>query len=390
MPPSAQPISVLAIDDDLADLEILHRSLDHLADFDIRFRPFHIPTEGIEELARSHFDVVFLDYRLGAVTGLEIFEEIQRIDSDIPVIMLTGQGGVEVAVEVMHAGIADYLPKANIRPESLRRSMTNAMEKSRLRRDLDKYRRDLERTIGDLRARNEEIQGFYHVLSHELKTPLTSAREFISIVLDELAGPVTPDQADYLRTAKKNCDQLRRFLDDILDVTRLETGKLALHPEPHDVTPIIKSVVASLASKANEKGISLSAETAASLPPAMLDEERVVQVLTNLITNALKFTDHGGKVVVRAEVDARPEKMLRVAVVDDGCGIEQARLSRIFDRLYQVREEDFAIQGGLGLGLCICKEIVRYHGGDLGVESEPGKGSTFTFTLPLPSEAAAA
>jgi PAS domain S-box-containing protein len=235
--------------------------------------------------------------------------------------------------------------------------------------------------IGDL---NTEIQSFYHTLSHELKTPLTSAREFVSIVMDGLAGPLNETQLEYLGIAKESCDQLRLYINDMLDVTRLETGKLTLDFQAGPLTPQVEAVVKMLTPAATGKGVSLSCDSQPDLPAVSFDKHRIVQLLTNLITNAIKFTPAGGQIRVSvSEAPADPE-CLQVAVHDTGRGIPKGQLDLIFSRLYQAHRDDAMAEAcrGLGLGLYICQELVQLHGGRISVESELGQGSTFTFTIP--------
>ena len=237
--------------------------------------------------------------------------------------------------------------------------------------------------VGDL---NTEIRGFYHTLSHELKTPLTSAREFVSIVMDGLAGPLNETQLEYLGIAKESCDQLRLYINDMLDVTRLETGKLSLDFQSGPLAPQVEAVVKMLTPAAMGKGISLSCDSQPDLPAVSFDKYRIVQLLTNLITNAIKFTPAGGQIRVSvSEASADPE-CLQVAVRDTGRGIPKDQLDLIFSRRYQAHRDDAMAESrsGLGLGLYICQELVQLHGGRISVESELGQGSTFTFTIPKP------
>lgn len=246
----------------------------------------------------------------------------------------------------------------------------------------------LQRTNKDLLRKNEEIESFYHTVSHELKTPLTSAREYVSLVLDKLAGPLTSEQREFLETSMESCDQMTLCINDLLDATRLQTGKLAVNPHPFSMDKLVQRVVALMAPAAEDKGISLQHVIEPDLPDVLIDEKRVAQVLTNLLDNALKFTPEGGEIVVKIGNSPRSLEFVLVSVSDTGRGIEPDRLGRIFDRLYQVKESDSMTQGGLGLGLSICQELVGLHGGEIWAESQPGKGSTFFFTVPkhLPRE----
>ncbi|HEY6168131.1 MAG TPA: response regulator [Verrucomicrobiae bacterium] len=242
---------------------------------------------------------------------------------------------------------------------------------------------ELKRAHDHLMHKHEELQKFYHTVSHELKTPLTSGREFVSLVLEGLGGPVTETQKDYLGIARESCDQMRTCINDMLDVTRLETGKMSIELNPGCVGELVTRVVSMLKPAASRRKIQLSCEVQPDVPHIPMDETRIAQVLTNLLNNALKFTPEGGRISVTVSCPpAQPGEVL-ISVADTGRGIPRENLNRIFDRLYQVRDADAASCKGLGLGLFICRELVSLHGGAIRVESEPGKGSTFFVTLPV-------
>ena len=272
------------------------------------------------------------------------------------------------------------------------------------RKQAEAARRDvqakLERTNKVLSQRNQEIQNFYHTLSHELKTPLTSAREFVSIVIDGLAGPLNQTQLDYLRIVPNSVFMMRILYlcqrvpyppnrgdkiatyHHIRHLTRLETGKLVLDFKPISVVALVERVVASLSRMAAEKSIFLRHEVESGLPDAAMDERRMTQVMMNLVSNAIKHTPAAGTIIIEAcQAPGRPE-LLQFSVRDTGCGIAKEEQERIFDRLYQVKAGDATTEEGIGLGLYLCRELVQLHGGTIWVESEPGRGSTFSFVLP--------
>ncbi len=256
-------------------------------------------------------------------------------------------------------------------------------ERRRAEEEMRRIQAQLERSNADLRHKNEEIQNFYHTLSHELKTPLTSAREFIAIVLDGLAGELNDTQKEYLRISMESCNQLRVCINDLLDATRLETGKLSVELKPVSPGSLVERVVKALRPAAMGKRIELSCEVEPGLPTVDLDESRITQVITNLLNNALKFTEPGGHIAARVSASPEQGDAVEVSVSDSGRGIPEEQLGRIFDRLYQVKSGDASTEQGVGLGLYICRELVRLHGGDISVESKVGTGSKFTFTLPL-------
>ena len=199
----------------------------------------------------------------------------------------------------------------------------------------------------------------------------------------EVGENLSDSQIEYLNIAKDGCDQLTSHLNDLLDATRLETGKLRISPQPSSIASIVTKAVASMMPSADKKEISLEHAIQADLPDVFIDDRRIVQVLTNLISNALKFTEKGGRAMVIVSNDLRCSNKILVSVQDTGCGIEPEQTDRIFDRLYQVQSVDAAPQDGLGLGLNICQELVGLHGGEIHVESTPGLGSTLSFTLPI-------
>ena len=247
----------------------------------------------------------------------------------------------------------------------------------------------LEESNKDLLRKNQEIQNFYHTVSHELKTPLTSAREFISIVMDGLAGPLNQTQQEYLGIARQSCHRLHVCIEDLMDATRLETGKLVLEMKRGSLAILVQQLVTVLGPVAARKHINLKHQVQADLPDFPFDENRLMQVLVNLTNNALKFTPENGLVTITAEEAPKDPGYFKVCVSDTGRGIAPTELGRIFERLYQVPNPDGGSEQGLGLGLYIARELVQSHGGKIWVESELGAGSKFCFSIPKeqPSEA---
>ncbi len=383
-----KPLRVLIIEDSAADQEIYRRLLLEHADFDYHFLEAKSGEEGLQLCVSAHPDCVLLDYLLPDINGLEFLAALdgEVSPSAIPIIMLTGYGNEMIVAEAMRSGAADYIPKDALSSENLGRAVANAIEKYQLRAAIEEQRRMLEQTNAELRHKNEEIRSFYHMLSHELKTPLTAAREFISIILDGLAGALTDEQRDYLSIAKDSCDQMTFGLNDLLDVARLDTGKLRVTPRPGCIGSVLKRAVASMAPLAQEAGISVHQVVAPELPEVLLDERRITQVLTNLLGNALKYTPAAGQVVLAVKDDPHRPGWVLVTVSDTGRGITSEQCARIFDRLYQARNDEAVFEGGLGLGLYICQEVVKLHHGEIWVETAPGQGSTFFFTLPTYEE----
>ncbi len=223
---------------------------------------------------------------------------------------------------------------------------------------------------------------FLSHVSHELRTPLTCIHQYVTLLLDGLAGPVAPEQSDHLKTVLKSVNQLHAMVRDLLEATRAESGKMRVEPRCVALGELIQQTVAMMRPTAEEKRIGLEIAVDQTLPLVHADPDRVLEVLINLVDNAIKFTPPDGAVMVQAcRVEADPGSVY-ISVSDTGRGINPESKALIFERLYQDSDSVDNNRSGLGLGLFICREIVRLHQGRIWVSSEPGQGSTFTFTLP--------
>jgi len=242
----------------------------------------------------------------------------------------------------------------------------------------------------ELRRQQLQIKDqFLSHVSHELRTPLTAIHQFVSILLDGLAGPVAPEQREYLEIAFRNVNELRTMIDALLEATRSETARLSIEARPIRLADVIGDVLASLGPSARQKRVTLSSDVSPVLPPGHADPARVGQIISNLVGNAIKFTPEGGSVTVQAVVAPDERGMLRVSVTDTGPGIPRGEWERIFEYLYQGKNSAELTRRGFGIGLHLCRELVTRQGGRIWVESEPGRGSVFLFTVPA-SEVGAA
>jgi PAS domain S-box-containing protein len=224
---------------------------------------------------------------------------------------------------------------------------------------------------------------FLSHVSHELRSPLTAIKQFTSILLGGLAGELNKEQREYQQIVLKNIGQLQSMIDDLVEVTRLETGKITLDRQSMSVSDAATDSVNTLQGTALAKGLTVSSAVPADLPAAYADPTRLRQILIILLENAIKFTPAGGTVQIRAQVMPDDQRFLLLEVSDSGCGISPETAERLFERLYQVPEPILASRKGLGLGLFIGKELVTRQGGRIWVKSQPQVGSTFSFTVPV-------
>ena len=227
---------------------------------------------------------------------------------------------------------------------------------------------------------------FVSLVSHELRTPLTSVKGYVDLLLDGDAGALTEDQQELLRIVQRNADRLVALVNDLLDVSRIESGTVELRRASVQVSELVDGVVCSLRPALDAKGQQLDTDFPPVLPQVWVDPERLTQVLTNLVSNAHKYTPEGGTITVR--VRARGD-VLAVEVRDSGIGISPEDQQRLFTRFFRSADPVAQAVGGTGLGLVITRSLVELHGGTIDVRSTPGGGSTFTVTLPLVAEPAA-
>jgi PAS domain S-box-containing protein len=224
---------------------------------------------------------------------------------------------------------------------------------------------------------------FLSHVSHELRSPLTAIKQFTTILLSGVAGPLNHDQRKYQTIVLRNIQQLQAMIDDLLEVTRLETGKLTVEPESVSVPDAVADSLDTLEVTARAKGVAVSCHLPPDLPSVYADPTRLRQIMIILLDNAIKFTAAGGAVSVDAHLIEPDRQFLQIEVSDTGCGISPEGTERIFERLFQSPAANLSSRNGLGLGLYICKELVTRQGGEIRVDSQQKRGSSFSFTLPV-------
>ena len=329
-----------------------------------------------------------------------------------PVIVVDPQGGVERAnpaaqrlLQAIPAPSGDALPW--IAPAALKPHLDSvlggqadylplSLEQAIFLRDGNQDRYFLPRVLR-IRSDSGELLGAavvlsdvtkFHLLdqlksdmistvSHELKTPLTSLQMVVHLLLEEAVGPLSTKQTELLLAARQDSDRLLGMINDLLDLTRIEQGRVALDQQPADAAELVRDALERHRSAAEDSGITLQCQLEAPLPLVLVDKERIEHVFDNLMTNALRHTDRGGTIILRA---AAAEGTVQFSVEDTGEGIPAQFVPRVFDKFFRIPGTKH--QGGAGLGLAIVHEIIVSHGGQIGVQSTTGKGTTFTFSLP--------
>lgn len=239
------------------------------------------------------------------------------------------------------------------------------------------------RDISALKVANQVRANFVSMVSHELRTPLNSVHGFIDLLMQGHMGPLTDEQRKYLGYAQEGVQQLMTIVEDILFMTRSDSGQFEIKPQKVNSRVLAKQVVTSLKLQALKAAVILDKDIPASAPFLYADPQRMQQVLNNLVTNAIKFTPPHGTVTIRVRLHPQQKDMVLFSVIDTGDGIPPEDQPHVFERFYQSNHAMQSKMGGYGLGLSIARLIVEQHGGEIYFESAPEQGTTFYFTAPL-------
>ena len=284
--------------------------------------------------------------------------------------------GVIRNLEVRRIRKDGIIIEASLAVSPIRDKDDNVIGFLHLARDVTEKKRYEQR----LKELDKMKSAFVSNVSHELRTPLTAIKASADNMLDRLIGDLNAKQVGYLTRIKSNSDRLARLINDLLDLSTIEAGKIDLRPANIPLVTLVKEAAESLRPVAAEKLINLTVMSADPGVIAWADRDKVIQVLMNLIGNALKFTPTRGEVTVA--VAKNSAAWMQISVTDTGPGIPAEEVNKVFGRFYQIGQAGMQKTQGTGLGLAISKALVEMHGGKIWVESEAGKGSTFSFTLP--------
>ena len=251
-----------------------------------------------------------------------------------------------------------------------------------LRDELTRQNLELEVAITELQELDELKSRFVSVAAHELRTPLTSISGYLEVLLDEELSPLTTDQREYIEIVRRSTDRMLNIVTNLLDVTRIEAGRIELVLQPAELPKLVDIVAAEIKPQLEAKANQLQVHTASDLPPALCDKNRAIQIIENLLSNAAKYTPREGRITVKT-APAAEEGFLEIAVMDNGVGIPTEDQAKIFSRFFRTRSAAAIGASGAGLGLYITRGLVELHGGRIWFESKLGQGSTFHVTFPI-------
>jgi PAS domain S-box-containing protein len=234
--------------------------------------------------------------------------------------------------------------------------------------------------ISDRKDAENFRDDFINIISYDLRTPLNEISHSINMIYDGSRGPVSNTQKDVLATSRRNVENLISLINEVLDFKKLQAGVMNFEKKEADINNILEEVRQIAQALVEGRGLEVKTELAAGLPMVIVDRGRILQALVNLVNNAVRFTDRGSITLVS---ELYEQGCIKVSVADTGIGIKKEDQLKLFQGFRRVSPVEYRKTGSIGLGLAIAKEIVRQHGGKIGVESEPGKGSSFYFILPI-------
>jgi signal transduction histidine kinase len=364
--------NVLLIEDNPGDVVLLRALLEEVEDHTFTIIHAGCLAEGLRRLAEGGIDAVLQDLSLPDGTGLESVRTLRRHGAKVPIVVLTGLDDQGVALQAVHEGAQDYLVKGSVDGHGLARCIHYAIERERLRADLEEAR---DQALAAARLKSE----FLANISHELRTPLTAILGFSSLLRRNRKGKFDPRDLNHLERIHKNGQHLLTIINDLLDLAKIEVGKIAIAVESVSLAAALDQAVDTLMPLAKERNIELLAIAPSGLLTLQSDPIRLHQILLNLGGNAIKFTPQG-RVTLEA---ACTGDEVTFAVHDTGIGIPEEALEIIFDEFRQADGSITREYGGTGLGLSVSRHLARLLGGDIAVVSRAGEGSTFTLRLPI-------
>ncbi len=392
------PATVLVIDDDPENRAFLHKAL--------KRQGAHVleaagGEEGLRLLTEGAPALVLLDVRMSGISGLELLPRVRAANPETVMVIMTAFGSEETAAEAVRRGADDYIAKP-IDLKRLRELVERNLEKHRLRleradlmRRLQESNRYLMQQHRQVRLAEEQILAvnrqleqanrfkseFLANMSHELRTPLNSIIGFSEILLDPTMQDLgDSERQEFLRNIHGSGQHLLGLINEILDLAKVEAGKMELHRVSLKVADTLAEVAAIIEPLARQAELRLTVDVEPNLPSLVADRGKLKQVLYNLLSNAVKFTPAGGEVTVMAR---RVEDAVCCSVRDTGIGIHPRDYPKLFREFQQLDGSYARKYEGTGLGLALSKRFVEMHGGRIWAENQPGRGSTFTFAIPL-------
>lgn len=365
----SQKATILVIDDEEAMRDSCHQVLSKDGYVTETAVDGH---SGLRKIREIKPDLVLIDLKMPGMSGMKLLEKIGDIDPNLVSVVITGYATIESAVEAMKRNAYDFLPKP-FTPDQLRIVIERGLERRRLAAESARLRREKEMMR----------ENFVTLVSHQLRSPLASIKQHFGVIREGFAGEVTNKQKEIIEKAGVYIDRLMQLINDWLDMSRVEAGKITENFEPVSLASVLSETLEMLKLQAEVKKIALQLNVGDNLPLIKGDPKCLKEAFLNLISNGIKYNHEEGKVTVSVKEQGDD---LEVDLSDTGIGISRENLPFIFDEFFRIKSRETLHITGTGLGLSIAKRIIDAHNGQLKVVSELGKGTTFTILLPKAEE----
>jgi signal transduction histidine kinase len=378
---------ILIVDDSADNRGLLAQLLED----DYRLSEAANGVEALAAIERDRPDLVLLDLLMPVLDGFGVLKRLADAPGPfLPVIVVTAATEPEARLHALRLGANELLSKPIDSQELLVR-VQNMLALKEARRATERRADELEALVAarthEIAEQNRRLQEadrfkdeFLAIVSHELRTPLNFIMGFASVLDDEVQGPLTPQQHQSMGHILEGAERMLALVEALLIMGQIQAGRFTLDLAPVALADAVSEIVETFHGLAAQKGIHLATDLARSLPVIEADRRRLAQALSSLVDNAIKFTPEGGDVTLSVRLDG--ERVL-VEVADTGVGMALDEIPRAFQRFQQLDMSSTRREGGLGLGLAIAKALIEAHQGGIEVTSEPGRGTTVRFTLPL-------
>lgn len=363
---SLETVKVLLIDDDEEDYLIIKHLFAAMKGIRSELEWVSSSAEGIEKIFEATHDAYFIDYRLDALTGLNVLQEVNAHERHEPFILLTGVSDQDIERESLSLAAADYLVKKNLTSDNLARALYYALG----RKAQEKQK------IDQLMELNRTKDEFISIASHQLRTPATTVKQYIAMMIDGLAGEVSMKQQVFLQKAYESNERQLTIINNLLKVAQIDAGAMELAQKEANLSQLIKEAVEDFVPAFEQAQLALEAEIPAGIS-ACVDENAIRMVIDNLLENAKKYSEAGTTTMAR--VEQLPE-IIKISIEDEGVGVSHPE--RLFKKFSRIENKLSTIVGGTGLGLYWAHSIARMHGGTLLHEPNSPMGSRFILELP--------